>query len=154
MLGNAPGFTLRDICIADRIEQGGLAVIHVPQHGHHGRARRHLFVLTRGEFVLEPLVRRPGLLDRDRDAQVEGEQLRLLRIDRLVDRPQPIRLLQQVLRDHHERRPDRRAEVLQGNRRGERDRFPSRRLNGARLGRQPPPFRGSPITQTVAGDAG
>ena len=39
MLRDAAGFTARNIGLAQRVEQRGLAVIDMTHHGNHGRAR-------------------------------------------------------------------------------------------------------------------
>ena len=51
VLGDAPGFTGSDLGLAQGVEDGGLAVIHVPHHGHDRRPRREVRIRFRlGRF--------------------------------------------------------------------------------------------------------
>ena len=46
VLGDAAHFTLGDAAVADGVEKGGLAVVHVAKDGHHGAAGLHGGIVT------------------------------------------------------------------------------------------------------------
>ncbi len=44
-LGDAAGFAFHDVGLANRIQERGLTMIHMPQHGHHGWSFDELFII-------------------------------------------------------------------------------------------------------------
>jgi hypothetical protein len=51
MLGNAAGFGGSYICLADGVQQGGLAMINVTENGHDRRARDQIGIFFVGNFL-------------------------------------------------------------------------------------------------------
>jgi len=81
VLRDAACFARRHVRTADRIQQRRLAVVDVPHHRHHRRPRQQILPFARRKLVLQTLVSRPRLLNRQRNPQLHRQQFRLLRVD-------------------------------------------------------------------------
>ena len=119
-LGDASGLACRDACLADGVEDRGLAVVDVAQHGHDGRARLELgrvFVGEREELLARGRhdvalalagLDRHHVLAGDRlhgEAELIGHDLGGREVDYLVDRGQDLgghELLDHLDRAHAE----------------------------------------------------
>ena len=58
VLRDSARFAARYVCFANGVQQAGFAVIHVPHHGHHRRARHPLPVRSSLIFLPAPIALR------------------------------------------------------------------------------------------------
>ena len=82
MLGDAAGLAGRHVRLADRVEEGGLAMVHMPEDDHDRGPRLHVLGFVgyglRLDLVLGLLLRRrvPAVLDIEDKSVLLGDLLR------------------------------------------------------------------------------